>query len=291
MKIDFCSDLHVDAWHHTTQPHDPSVRRWAGTPMNPIFLYIDWEAYKNPDSRVLVIAGDISNNMMVTKKVIEAAAEVYEYVVVVEGNHDHYENDMTVDDGAALLTKLVAHCTNVFHVKHDTGLLLDGVAFFGATGWYDFKAYENQGISDFTARQAWKTYSNDSRYPDFGAKSPESLATEQAINLAAQVKLASIDDEVKSIVVATHMSPRGDIMEWKSNQPVWNALTPSYVNTALSQVLDADENHKIRYWIYGHTHTRKMTEINGVIYANNARGYPRENPPFTLHQIEVEDSI
>lgn len=287
MKIDFCSDLHVDAWFSTTQLVDPSVRKWEGEPFNSRYLYIDWREYKNPDSRVLVIAGDIANTMMVSKEVILAAAAEYEYVVVTEGNHDHYDNDMTVDEGMAHLTALLAEAPNVYHLKHDTGLLLDGVAFFGATGWYDFKAYENQGISDFTAKSTWSAYSNDSRYPQFGDKSPQSLAAEQAINLATQVKLASEDDAITDIVVTTHMSPRGDIMEWKNNDVIWNALTPSYVNTALAQVLDADTQNKIRYWIYGHTHMRKMTEIDGVVYANNARGYPRENPPFSLTQIEV----
>jgi DNA repair exonuclease SbcCD nuclease subunit len=287
MKIDFCSDLHVDAWFGKTQLHDPERRMWAGEPFKSMFYYIDWRQFKNPDSRVLVIAGDIANTMMTSWQVVAAAAEEYEYVVVVEGNHDHYQNDMTVDQGNAFFTQLLAKYPNVYHLKHDTGLLVDGVAFFGAVGWYDFKAYETAGIPDFTAKRAWVQYSNDSRYPNFDLKSPESLAAEQAINLASQVKLASEDDAIESIVVATHMSPRADIMEWKPGNTVWNALTPSYVNTALSQVLDADVNNKIRYWIYGHTHTRKMTEIDGVIYANNARGYPRENPPFTLTQIEV----
>lgn len=287
MKIDFCSDLHVDAWFQTTQLVDPTVRKWEGEPFNSRFLHIDWRAYKNEGSRVLVIAGDIANTMMTSKEVVLAAAAEYEYVVVVEGNHDHYDNDMSVDEGEAHFTKLLAEAPNVYHLKHDTALLLDGVAFFGAVGWYDFKAYQDQGISDYTAKLTWSRYSNDSRYPQFGEKSPETLAAEQAINLASQVKLASEDDEVSAIVIATHMSPRADIMEWKNNDTIWNALTPSYVNTALSQVLEADTQNKIRYWIYGHTHSRQMREINGVIYANNARGYPRENPPFSLTQIEV----
>lgn len=288
MKIDFCSDLHVDAWHHTTQLLDPTKRRWTGEPYESIFLYIDWREYKNPDSRVLVIAGDISNNLFVSEKVVAAASGEYEFVVVVEGNHDHYDTDITVDEGMELLENLLQKYPNVYYLKHGTTLVVDGVEFVGATGWYDFKAYENNGISDFTAKRTWAQYSNDSRYPKFGDKTVESIAAEQAINLADQVKKASQNTDVKSIVVTTHMSPRSDLMEWKVGDPIWNALTPSYVNTALNQVLWADTNKKIKLWIYGHTHTRQMVEIDGVVYANNARGYPRENPPFTLTQIEVE---
>lgn len=287
MNIDFCSDLHVDAWHQTTQPHDPARRMWTGEPFKSTFLYIDWALYKNPESQVLVIAGDISNNVMVSKDVVVAAAAEYEFVVVVDGNHDHYDNDMSVDAGQQLLATLLSPYPNVYYLKHDSVFAHKGVAFFGAVGWYDFKAFEDRGIWASTAKRAWHTYSNDSRYPDFSGRQVESLAAEQAINMAEQVRQANDDDGIESIVLVTHMSPRADIMEWKPSNTIWNALTPSYVNTEMKQVLDADSKGKIRYWIYGHTHTRQMIEINGVVYANNARGYPRENPPFTLTQIEV----
>ena len=287
MKIDFCSDLHVDAWMRHTILRDPEHRMWAGEPFKSMFYHIDWRQYKSPDSNILVIAGDIANTMVTSHQVVAAAAEEYEYVVVVEGNHDHYSNDMNIDDAMSFFESSFAQYPNVHYLKHDKTLEVDGVMFIGATGWYDFKAYEDRGIYTSAAKRMWKTYSNDSRYPNFNGKEVEILAVEQAINLAAQAKAASEDDKIHSIVVTTHMSPRADLMEWKDGDNIWNGLTPSYVNTALKQVLDADVNNKIRLWVYGHTHMRQMVELDGIVYANNARGYPRENPPFTLTQIEV----
>ena len=287
IKIDFCSDLHVDAWQGHTQLHDPTHRRWMGEPFKSTYIYLDWARYRSPDSDVLVIAGDTANNVVISRDVIEAAASAYKFVVVVDGNHDHYMNDMSVEEGQELLARLISHLPNVYLLKHDQSLLLDGVLFAGATGWYDFKAYEDKGITDYLAKRVWKQYSNDSVYPKFDAGSPESLAMIQTVNLAEQVRKGSEDPDIESIVVVTHMSPRADLMEWKADQPVWNALTPSYVNTGLKSVLDADVNKKIRYWIYGHTHSRQMVSKDGVVYVNNARGYPNENPPFTLTQIEV----
>jgi UDP-2,3-diacylglucosamine pyrophosphatase LpxH len=287
VKIDFCSDLHVDAWHGTTQLHDPTHRRWMGEPHESTFLYLDWAQYRNPDSRVLVIAGDTSNSMMTTKEVIEAAAAEYEYVIVVDGNHEHYSDEMTVENAMQFLAEELSRLPNVYYLDSQNSLILDGVAFFGATAWYDFEAYADRGISSFMAQRAWNSYSNDSRYPDFGKDSPLRLAMTQSLNLADQVRGAQNDANVESIVMVTHMSPRADLMEWKDNNPVWNALTPSYVNTCLDQVIKADTNKKIKGWIYGHTHQRQMVEKDGVVYANNARGYPRENPPFTLTQLEI----
>lgn len=287
MKIDFCSDLHVDQWMGHTVLHDPERRMWTGEPHNSDFLHIDWRYYKNPESRVLIIAGDTANNFFTTREVVAAAASEYEFVIVVDGNHEHYNEDMTVRNGMDFFKTLLEEFPNVHYLQGQDKLILDGVAFFGATGWYDFEAFADQGISNFTAQRAWSTYSNDSRYPDFEGKGPVSMALEHSVLLAEQVLSVQNDDAIQSIVLTTHMSPRADIMEWKANNPTWNALTPSYVNTGLNRCLEADKNKKIRYWVYGHTHTRKMTEIDGVVYANNARGYPRENPPFTLTQIEV----
>ncbi len=287
MKIDFCSDLHVDQWMGETILHDPDRRMWTGEPYKSQFLHIDWRYYKNPESRVLIIAGDTANSLFTSKEVVGAAAEEYEHVIVVDGNHEHYGEDMTVRNGMEFFKEELKAFPNVHYLDGTDTFVLDGVAFFGATGWYDFEAYANQGITSFTAQRAWASYSNDSRYPDFDGSSPLRMAMEQSVQLAENVRDVQNDDEVASIVMTTHMSPRADIMQWKAGDVFWNTLTPSYVNTSLKNCLEADVNKKIRYWVYGHTHTRKMTEIDGVIYANNARGYPRENPPFTLTQIEV----
>lgn len=287
MKIDFCSDLHVDAWHHTTKLYDPTRKRWLGEPFQSTFVDIDWEQYKNPDSQVLIIAGDISNDMMSSTNVVECASLVYDYVVVVDGNHDHYNNDVPVEEAMELFKQNISRFTNVYYLDGQHSLTLDGVRFLGVTGWYDWKAYETQGISDFTAKRTWSQYSNDSRYPTFVCDGPNSLAMQQAVNLADQVRLANEDDTVDKVVITTHMSPRADLMEWKANDPVWNALTPSYVNTAMDMVLRENTNGKIGHWIYGHTHARQMVQKDGILYMNNARGYPRENPPFTLTQFEV----
>jgi len=287
MKIDVCSDLHVDSWKESIIQGIPGHKQWMGEPFQSTFVYLDWEQYRNPESTVLVIAGDVANNFMITSHVVEAAAAEYEHVVVVEGNHDHYMNDMTIDSGAEFFKNLISRFSNAYHLDGETSLLLDGVLFIGSTAWYDFKAYETRGIYDSTAKRMWKNYSNDSRFPDFDGKSVESIAMVQALKLSDQVRAANNNDEVRQIVVTTHMSPRADLMEWKDGDNIWNGLTPSYVNTALQNVIDANTEGKITHWIYGHTHARQMVDREGIIYINNARGYPTENPPFTLTQIEV----
>jgi hypothetical protein len=289
MLIDFCSDLHVDAWHNQTQLHDPMRSQWTGEPYRSTFLYLDWESLKNPGSEVLVIAGDIANDLDLTREVVLGASAYYDHVVFQDGNHDHYGSGVSVDHGMQILAAFADGHPNIHYLDPGREFQINGTLFLGATGWYDFRAYEARGIYSSAARRAWSQYSNDSRYLDFGGKTVESIAAEQAINLTDRVSSATVDDSIETIVMTTHMSPRDDLMEWKDGDVVWNVLTPSYVNTALAQVLEADVNGKIGHWIYGHTHQRKITKIGDVTYANNARGYPRENAPFSLTQLDLSN--
>jgi DNA repair exonuclease SbcCD nuclease subunit len=288
VKIDLCSDLHVDAWLHATQIRDPKARMWTGEPYKSTFLHLDWRFCKNPDSQVLIIAGDISNDLKTSVEVISHAASEYRWVVVADGNHDHYANDeIAVHDAMDMFKNMLAPMANVVFLDSKSKLVIDDVAFIGGAGWYDFKAYVDHGISEEAARKTWKAYSDDANYPIFENGDPAYLAKQQAQNLTQQIIELSEDDQVNHVVVTTHMSPKADLMEWKHHDPVWNLLTPSYVNTQMSEVLDADTKGKIGHWIYGHTHRRQIKNIGNVQYINNARGYPRENPPFSLIQIEV----
>jgi hypothetical protein len=266
VKFDVVSDLHVDIWRGET---------------------LDWASLSNKDSEVLVIAGDTANNVQITFDVINAAAQVYNHVIVVDGNHEHYNGTGTVEENMDQLRELCTPLANVSYLDGEATFKLGNVLFVGATGWYDWKAYEDQYISRETAKQAWYQFSNDSRVPSYGKLGdPEKIAMTQAVQLAEHVRAAQQDDAVENIVMVTHMSPRADLMEWKTNL-VWNQLTPSYVNTALKQVLDSDTGRKIKAWVYGHTLFRKLSVIDDITYINNARGYPRENPTFEVVQVEI----
>ena len=69
-SFDFVSDLHVE--HHSNK-------------------MVDW----NPKSDILVIAGDISNDMRISYDHLITIKD-YEYILFVDGNHEHY-NGFGVD--------------------------------------------------------------------------------------------------------------------------------------------------------------------------------------------------
>lgn len=291
LKFDFCSDLHVDAWHQTTQLYDPQgPRRWDGKPHESHFLYVDWEYYKQDGSRVLIVAGDVANCLADTISVIKDGACAYDHVLFVDGNHEHYQSSVQgdVDLTHQVIKDSLREFPNAVHLDGETSLKVDNTLFVGACGWYDWQAFVDKGVSAEEAKFHWSTRNNDSRRVDYGRfKDPSSLAMHHSELLRSQVLAAQDDDTIEHIVVITHTSPRSELNPWIDGDDGWNTLTPSYINTGMDRVRAVDTKRKIRHWIYGHTHERQSIDIDGVMYSNNARGYPRENPWWSLEQKSV----
>lgn len=290
VTFDFCSDLHVDQWYHTTKlihPDGPKSRTADGR-----FLHIDWQWYKTASATVLVIAGDLANSLLDTVETIKDAAQVYDHVVFVEGNHDHYQEGGyrgDVDATHVFLKDCLRTTTNVTFLDGKSSLQIGDTLFVGALGWYDWKAYEHRGILANRAKDAWRAGNNDSRYVDYGVyRDPSILAFNQADMLRTQIVNAQDDDSVKNIVVVTHTIPSEKLTAWLEGYHSWNEMTPSYVNTQMENVIDVDENHKIKHWVYGHTHRRQIDEYRGIIFSNNARGYPRENDVWHMNHHTID---
>jgi predicted phosphodiesterase len=257
MKIDFGSDLHVYG------------------------EFFDWENYRNEGSTILIIAGDTSNCPSRTFKIIEHAIPFYEYILFVDGNHEHYGSGKTIALTKTYLQQKTKD-TNIYYLQQNVFILND-ILFIGVNGWYNWNV-SNTSYKD--SKKAWKTYSNDSVYIKTGRYAIDSLAHSDVDRLMLLIQ--DYAQVVKKIVICTHTAPREDLLELKD--PIWNSLNGSYCNTQMHQVLCADTSKKIKLWLYGHTHTRKDVIIDGIRYVNNARGYRAEIvEPWKLKQIEIEN--
>jgi predicted phosphodiesterase len=268
MKFDVCSDLHVD--HHLS--------------------LIDWAEWKNPDSTVLIIAGDVSNKIVNTVAVVMDAAQHYEHVVFVDGNHEHYDHELCVSDNIRLMHSAFDRIPNVHFLDGELRATWqhEGTLFVGGMGWYDWICYERMNISHRRAYGSWLEGSNDAREIQWDDDMrPDTMASVHAVNLSTEVHEAQQDAGVERIVMVTHSSPDARLMWWRPENPAWNEQTPSYVNSQMSQVVEQDAGKKIQYWIYGHTHFRSYRVLDGIHYINNSRGYPREASDYFLPQFEA----
>lgn len=270
MKIDVCSDLHV-----------------------PINGNIDWGRVKNKDSEILIVAGDISDSIFKSASVLNQAADHYKQVFAVLGNHDFYDF-ASPENGLEVVRSLTASShrlvTVLGGVRVSASVRLDSgkhLAIIGDTGWYDWRSHIDLGISEEKAKNTWNEYMNDARFIDFEGTSPQKIAYQQARNIKREISDIDGMPSYESTIVVTHMIPRQDLSYQHPTNMIWNALTPSYVNTGLSDLSDVNTNGKVKYHIYGHTHMRGMKDINGITYLNNALGMRDESNGWFMVQIEV----
>jgi DNA repair exonuclease SbcCD nuclease subunit len=286
MKIDVCSDIHSEQWWSKSRIVDcngPRKRTSTG-----LTMLIDWEWYKNKaggDGEILIIAGDLSDHIDTTKTIIEQAAEVYSYVFFVDGNHDHFNKKLYS------LNMQILNGNNLDNVRFlnplTVGFIIEDIAILGCNGWYDWSCYELVGYPKDVAKADWIASMADTRLIRFDQGLPDDLAAEHSELLTVAISETQLNDEIKDIIVVTHTSPLAALMQWKDNE-AWDRGTPSFVNSEMIKVLQADVNHKIKYWIYGHTHQRQTIDLTGIKFINKCRGYPYEiKEEWLLQRIEI----
>jgi hypothetical protein len=135
MKIDVCSDIHSEQWWSKSRIVDcngPRKRTSTG-----LTMHIDWEWYKKQagnNAEILIIAGDISDKIETTQTIVEQAASIYNHVVFVDGNHDHYNNKPYSKNMQFLNEK---KSENARFLNPDSiGFVIDDIAIIGCNGWY-----------------------------------------------------------------------------------------------------------------------------------------------------------
>lgn len=277
MIFDFVSDIHEDQ-----------------NPGNSLV----WEHEKNPGVDTLVIAGDTSNFWQNTLDVVAGAANVYQNVIFVDGNHDHYNTGLPVTEAMDFFNYEVRrrNLNNVVYLDGYNECRFGDVVFIGANGWYDFRAYPEE----FTVQKVidlWRSKIGDGKsragsdkpiidFGDFGL--PDELARYQAAQLAAKVQAMQDDEMVREIIIITHTAPNIRLLK-RTNDPEWDAITGCYLNSAMEGVVALDKNQKIKVWCYGHTHFRGDTTIGHIRYVNNARGYGFEDGRWWMASVDTED--
>lgn len=292
IRIDICSDLHVDK-HEITEA---MLESWMVDDHSlyerPLF---DFARYRNPGSNIIVIAGDISDRIDQVEEVILAATQVYEYVVFVDGNHEHVETSRAktsnVEQNMQALRDMSRDIPGMVYLDGIENCRWDfqDVAFIGGNGWYDWKCFESQGIPFTRAFVSWADHAGD-RQIDFGDYGyPNSIAAIHSVNMAAEMDKATKDPNIRKVVAVTHTAPIGSLLRWHVSDFEHNSVTPSFANSSMQTVLDADINEKLAAWIYGHTHDRKFTMRGNSAFINNAYGYVHEimSTAWTMVNYEV----
>lgn len=262
MKFAVISDLHID------------ITAWEWTKLDLL----------PADVNTVVVAGDISNDVLQACEWLYELRQRFVNVIWVPGNHDFYNlgfhRTRLRYEGwthPQTVREILDHYAewskkHGIHLLDRSSVTLDGITFVGATGWHDFVAGEP--ILPDVQIEAWYHKLNDTRICWDRNGIPDHRHPLRAAAKDADFLRAAMIGLTGPTVVVTHHIPHRSCLTQRPHDLVWQSLHGSFANTMLENI----GSPFVKYWIYGHTHTRSMKNLNGVDYVNNARGYPGECP-------------
>ena len=266
MKIDYCSDLHLE--------------------FGPVEL---------PGGDVLILAGDIAETKEVYKSYhstratpyvpgfdkyydfFENECQKYNKVFYVFGNHEHYGT--RVDKSFTMMSEVLPkHIT----VLENSAEEYNGILFVGGTMWTDMN--KNNEIAMWACRQEVNDYKKIQYKRDgsYGKLNPRDVVTLHTKTV--KFFMETLSNTASQCVVISHHAPTLKSIPSKYVNDILNA---AYASDVSDVILD---NPHVKYWVHGHIHDAVDYEVGDCRVISNPRGYYGYESfasSFTVKSFEV----
>ena len=260
VSFDLISDLHVETWDS-----------------------FDWTSQAT--SPYCIVAGDIARNRDRLLETLEHLGRCYPGgVFYVDGNEEHKDYFHDIEASYRDLIKDIEPIPNVFYMQ-DNVVIIKGVALLGTNAWwtYDFDA-------SIDINESIQSIQDHFGITNSQAVSLSGIAYNDANYMLNSVRKLQTHKEVGAIAIITHTVPAPwlishdpDLVDtWRFN---------GMGNSEITRIIDADTEHKIHTWCFGHYHKPVDQNLGGIRYLSNPRG--RGNTPwkqsvFYPKRIEIE---
>lgn len=256
LRLRVVSDIHLE--YRTKHESDQVVERLI----------------QSADTRaVLAVLGDVSPNANTRKRFFERIRPHWREVLFVPGNHDYW-NERRGMQYSDIVNTTMGEETGV-KVLQMNEVVIDGIAFLGATLWSEPDRCAHPIVRDFTkirvAQSAWT-----------GGKLPPShRLTVNAVSALHrrhrswfQERIAHNVEAHRRVVCLSHHAPSWSLCDTPNEE--W---ATSYYSNCDDLV---DQAH---LWAYGHTHTARHDDPKLV---SNPLGYPQEVTGFQYgHTVHI----
>ena len=239
MRVFALSDIHIDFKEN---------RSWL--------ISLSREEYRND---ILILAGDISDMTRFVEEAFRELGRRFSRVAYVPGNHDLWTHRNGMADS-------MANFAHIMKLAGDNGIHVSPLTVGNLTivplhGWYDYSF----GRPGDELSLIWMDYS--------ACSWPDNFDEERITNhfLAMNEEHLSLRNE--HLITFSHFVPRIDLMP--SFIPRAKRILYPVLGTGL---LDAQIRRLApRIHVYGHTHVNMRVRRDGILYVNNAFGYPAES--------------
>lgn len=213
---------------------------------------------------ILIIAGDISHDLGETKKCLQLLSNIFKYVFFTPGNHDFWVKKTDKINSLEKLDLLLSFCkSSGIKTKPEK---VDGLWIVPLFSWYDSTLAGDDVLSphDVEEMKGWSDYFM-CRWPT--DKPPITLFERN------EQFLRCFDPSEEDIVLTfSHMVPRRDLL------PPRHMLRHSFLPHVMGSTQIETALRRVGSCVhcYGHSHISMEHVIDGVRYAQNALGSPRE---------------
>ena len=208
---------------------------------------------------VLILAGDVSDDLSVLQQVFDSLQAKFKEVLFVPGNHELWIRN---GENLSSLEKFEAIDRLCAKQGIRTSVVQCGqISFVPLLSWYDFSF----GEPDRQLLRAWRDF-RACRWPSF-------LASSVAVSdYFLNKNISALNTRNKTVISFSHFLPRIDVMPPeipKKRRTVYPVLGSLGLGKQVEQ-LQPDIH------IYGHSHVNQSIELDDILYVNNAYGYPSE---------------
>jgi len=259
MLIRLVSDLHING----------SIKPWFDIRQVSAVQNFYVPHHDFDKSSILVIAGDVSSDLLELKMFLQSISMRFLHVIFVPGNHEGYGNH--IEDVDVFLDCIEISSSNISTcgLSSTKVLELHGIRFILGTLWGDGgklpidRITVQHGMNDFryikTAGQV------------FDIHKMIQLNKQQKKEIREALKK---DFTGKTIVVTHHVPSRKLISErFLPEDPFSDGLSGGFCGSAESII----KTFKPDLWLFGHTHDRKSGKIFKTRIECNPRGYKSEH--------------
>jgi Icc-related predicted phosphoesterase len=238
-----------------------------------------------PQGDVLIVAGDLGHAACLDPgrsdpyavhqrervlRFADAALEKFDRVLLIAGNHDHY--DGVFEDTIGVLRRCLPGIT----VLDNEAVEIGGVQFFGATLWSDFEG-GNAAAMEKARRGVGEYFFVKTRQPDGDGGEqltklrPGHTAAAFDQSLAALRRHLAMTQPLPTVVISHHAPSR-------------KGLNPLHAGNGLDGAYASDLDDfiaglgRVPVWVHGHTHIRRKYRIGSTSVVTNCRGFDARDP-------------
>ncbi len=229
-------------------------------------LHLEFAPFEPPkaEADVVVLAGDIHPGVRSVRWIQEKFPDLP--VVLVLGNHEFYGHALP-----KLNDDLKARCagSNV-HLLDNSGAVIDGVRFLGATLWTDFNLFGSPSHAGRAAAERMTDYKRIRVSPQFSKLKGRDTATLHARS-RKWLEVQCQEPFDGPTVVVTHHAPSARSLQPAFQSDLLSAAYASHLDEFVTTCGAA-------LWVHGHTHWSVDYRIGNTRVLANQRGYPDAAP-------------